>query len=131
MHFKCVFLIPALVSGQIASAGVDSCTGGDMVDWSRRTMFGHFWSADCPSQAKMLTVFMGQRKCKKSYTNWHKLRGSTWCEYGDDGELDYRGLGAANCAFELKRRGIEGLSDPELHVFCKIYLKLKCAKMLH
>ena len=50
---------------------------------------------------------------------------------GDDGELDYRGLGAANCAFELKRRGIEGLSDPELHVFCKIYLKLKCAKMLH
>jgi len=66
MHFKCVFLIPALVSGQIASAGVDSCTGGDMVDWSRRTMFGHFWSADCPSQAKMLTVFMGQRKCKKA-----------------------------------------------------------------
>ncbi len=52
-----------------------------MVDWTRRTMFGHFWSATCASQAKMLTVFMGQRKYKKSYTNWHKLRGSTSCEY--------------------------------------------------
>ena len=27
MHFKVVFFIPVLVSGQIASAGVDSCTG--------------------------------------------------------------------------------------------------------
>ena len=57
---------------------------------------------NCATRAKSLTIIMGQRKCSKRYTNFHRLRG-TWCDKGDDGEADPTGIGAMNCMHELQK----------------------------
>ena len=48
---------------------------------------------------------------------------------GKDGKADPNGIGQANCVMEFKRRGT-GLTDAELIVFCRSYMKLKCDKVL-
>jgi hypothetical protein len=42
--------------------------------YQRRTFFPHLYEGDCSTQAKSLTIIMGQRKCSKRWVNWHKLR---------------------------------------------------------
>jgi len=115
-----LFLVP-FVAGQAATTG--SCAHPEL-PYQRRTLFPHLYDSDCPTMAKTLTIIMGQRKCAKKWVNFHKLRG-TWCEKDTDGTADPTGIGATNCMYELKRRGTE-LSDGELLIYCRTYMKLKC-----
>jgi len=48
---------------------------------------------------------------------------------GKDGKADPNGIGQANCVMQFKRAG-SGLTDGELLVFCRSYMKLKCDKVL-
>ena len=121
MREKVLICLLALAAAQTAPAG--SCTTPEL-PYQRRTLFPHFYESDCATQAKTLTIIMGQRKCSKKWVNWHKLRG-TWCDKGDDGTADPTGIGATNCMYELKRRGTE-LSEAELLIYCRTYMKLKC-----
>lgn len=129
---KVKLLLLPIISSQ--TLGQQTCDD-DILPYQRRTLYPHLYESDCGTQAKTLTIFMGQRKCSTKWINWHKLRG-TWCDKSADGSVaDPTGIGTANCMFELKRDGKNRigskLSDTELLIFCRTYMKLKCDRALH
>lgn len=128
----CIFAALFRVEQGMESDEEDQCDSGTQINmpYQRRTMYPQLYpeTADCPTRARALTVILGQRKCSKRLVNWHKLRG-TWCEKGEDGKADPNGIGQANCVMQFKRAG-SGLTDGELLVFCRSYMKLKCDKVL-